>query len=164
MIFNAILGLTGLALLGFGIALTVKISSLGPDVKKSNDNSHIAMLVIGAYITTILILGACSFKKSGVLIAYFVLIILLMIAEIIMIILLKVIEKSYEDYSYYTRRRVSQDINISLIIYGISLGIAFLSFLFATIYFCLMRNEEEPKFISDVRNMEYINMPQIQNV
>ena len=87
-----------------------------------------------------------------------------MIAEIIMIILLKVIEKSYEDYSYYTRRRVSQDINISLIIYGISLGIAFLSFLFATIYFCLMRNEDEPKLISDVRNMEYINMPQIQNV
>ena len=66
MIFNAILGLTGLALLGCEIALTVKISSLGPDVKKSNDNSYIAMLIIGAYITTILILGACSFKKSGV--------------------------------------------------------------------------------------------------
>ena len=164
MIFNAILGLTGLALLGCGIALTVKISSRGPYEKTINDNTHIAMLVIGAYITTILILGACSFKKSGVLIAYFVLIILLMIAEIIMIILLKVIEKSYEDYSYYTRRRVSQDINLSLIIYGISLGIAFLSFLFATIYFCLMRNEDEPKLISDVRNMEYINMPQIQNV
>ena len=164
MIFNAILGLTGLASLGAGIALIVTNSPRSPDTKTKNNGPSIAMIVIGAYITTILILGACSWKKAGVLIAYFILIILLMLAELIMIILIKVAEKSYEDASYYTRRRIRQETNISLIIYGVSLGIAFLSFLFSTIYFCLMRNREEQKLLSDVRNMEYINMPQIQNV
>ena len=164
MIFNAILGLTGLASLGAGIALIVTNSPRSPDTKTKSNGPSIAMIVIGAYITTILILGACSWKKAGVLIAYFVLIILSMLAELIMIILIKVAEKSYEDASYYTRRRIRQETNISLIIYGVSLGIAFLSFLFSTIYFCLMRNREEQKLLSDVRNMEYINMPQIQNV
>ena len=159
MIFNAILGLTGLALLGGGIALAVTKQSVA-------NNAFIALIVIGAYITTILILGACSWKKNGVLIAYFVLILLLIIVEIVMIILVKVGEKQYYDlHPGYQNESFDLSIKISIIVYSVSLGIAFLSFLFSTIYFCLMRKEGDTQLYSDVRKMEELNaVPQYQNL
>ena len=166
MIFNAILGLTGLALLGGGIALAVtKQTATGAGSSVAN-NAFIALIVIGAYITTILILGACSWKKNGVLIAYFVLILLLIIVEIVMIILVKVAEKRYYDlHPGYINESFDLGIKINVIVYAVSLGIAFLSFLFSTIYFCLMRKEGDPQLYSDVRKMEELNaVPQYQNL
>ena len=167
MIFNAILGLTGLALLGGGIALAVtKQTATGADSSVAN-NAFIALIVIGAYITTILILGACSWKKNGVLIAYFVLILLLIIVEIVMIILVKVGEKKYYDLQPpgFINESFDLSIKINVIVYSVSLGIAFLSFLFSTIYFCLMRKEGDPQLYSDVRKMEELNaVPQYQNL
>ena len=55
-------------------------------------------------------------------------------------------------------------VDLALIVCGISLGVAFLSFLFSAIYFCLMRKEDGPQLYSDVKNMEYTNMPSYQNV
>ena len=134
MIFNAILGLTGLALLGGGIALAVtKQTATGAGSSVAN-NAFIALIVIGAYITTILILGACSWKKNGVLIAYFVLILLLIIVEIVMIILVKVGEKQYYDLHPGKNESFDLGIKINVIVYSVSLGISFLSFLFSTIY------------------------------
>ena len=163
MIFNAILGLTGLALLGGGIALAVTKKTADSSVA---NNAFIALIVIGAYITTILILGACSWKKNGVLIAYFVLILLLIIVEIVMIILVKVGEKKYYDlHPDYKNESFDLSIKINVIVYSVSLGIAFLSFLFSTIYFCLMRKEGDPQLYSDVRKMEELNaVPQYQNL
>ena len=69
IIFNTIFGLAGLASLGIGIygMVTEGVKSrAGP----------IALLVVGSYITLVFILGSCSWKKDGVLIAYFVLILL----------------------------------------------------------------------------------------
>ena len=145
MIFNAILGLSGIILLVVGIIAALKSTGL----------AFIANIVIGAYIITILILGACSWKKVGVLIAYFVLTILLMLAEIGLIVLFKVGTDAAS---------ISISIDIFLIVFGISLGISFLSFLFSTIYFCLMRKDDDPQLYINVKNMEYTNMPQYQNV
>ena len=155
MIFNGILGLSGIILLIIGIIAGVQQSKY-----VTSNPAFIANIVIGVYITTILILGACSWKKVGVLIAYFVLTILLLIAEIIVIVIFKV----GMDKLAPSSQTSNLGYDIFLIIFGVSLGIAFLSFLFSTIYCCLMRKEESPQLYSDVRNMEYTNMPQYQNV
>ena len=167
MIFNAILGLSGLALLAAGIALFV----INPEIVVSGDTinlkkGYIAMIVIGSYITFLLILGACSWKKSGVLITYFVLALFLIIAELAVIILIKVANNTINYSEITTRDKEVIDLGF-LVLYctfGISLGIAFLSFLCSTIHFCLIRKESGPQLYSDVRNMEYVTMPQYQNV
>jgi len=149
MIFNAILGLSGIILLIGGIITATQ----------SGANSvFIANIVLGVYIITILVLGACSWKKTGVLIAYFVLTILLILSEIAVIVITKVAANSQGISP------VSTGVDLALIVFGISLGIAFLSFLFSAIYFCLMRKEDGPQLYSDVKNMEYTNMPSYQNV
>ena len=147
MIFNAILGLSGIILLIGGIITATQ----------SGANSvFIANIVLGVYIITILVLGACSWKKTGVLIAYFVLTILLILSEIAVIVITKVGSSKIPS--------VGAGVDLALIVFGISLGIAFLSFLFSAIYFCLMRKEDGPQLYSDVKNMEYTNMPSYQNV
>ena len=152
MIINAILGLSGIILLVGGI-LNAAYSS--KEVRANT--AFIANIVIGVYIITILVLGACSWKKTGVLIAYFVLTILLILSEIAVIVIFKVTANNFIP-------SVSTDVDFALIVFGISLGIAFLSFLFSAIYFCLMRKEDGPQLYSDVKNMEYTNMPSYQNV
>ena len=147
MIFNAILGLSGIILLVSGIIAATQSSKVG--------STFIANIVLGVYITTILVLGACSWKKTGVLIAYFVLTILLILSEIAVIVIFKVGSSKIP---------VGAGADLALIVFGISLGIAFLSFLFSAIYFCLMRKEDGPQLYSDVKNMEYTNMPSYQNV
>ena len=150
MIFNAILGLSGIINIVSGIIAATQSSKVG--------TVFIANIVLGVYITTILVLGACSWKKTGVLIAYFVLIILLILSEIAVIVIFKVGVSSKISPS------ASSAFDLALIVFGISLGVAFLSFLFSAIYFCLMRKEDGPQLYSDVKNMEYTNMPSYQNV
>ena len=148
MIFNAILGLSGIILLVAGIITAVRSAA---------NTTFIANIVLGVYITTILILGACSWKKTGVLIAYFVLTILLILSEIAAIVIVKVGSSKISPSA-------GSAVDLALIVCGISLGVAFLSFLFSAIYFCLMRKEDGPQLYSDVKNMEYTNMPSYQNV
>ena len=149
MIFNAILGLSGIILLIGGIITATQSGA---------NTSFIASIVLGVYIITILVLGACSWKKTGVLIAYFVLTILLILSEIAVIVIFKVTANKF------TPSAIGTGVDLALIVFGISLGIAFLSFLFSAIYFCLMRKEDGPQLYSDVKNMEYTNMPSYQNV
>ena len=148
MIFNAILGLSGIINIVAGIITAVRSAA---------NTVFIANIVLGVYITTILILGACSWKKTGVLIAYFVLTILLILSEIAAIVIVKVGSSKISPSA-------GSAVDLALIVCGISLGVAFLSFLFSAIYFCLMRKEDGPQLYSDVKNMEYTNMPSYQNV
>ena len=152
MIFNAILGLSGIINIVAGIIAATQSSKVA-----GASTVFIANIVLGVYIITILVLGACSWKKTGVLIAYFVLTILLILSEIAVIVIFKVTANNFIP-------SVSTDVDFALIVFGISLGIAFLSFLFSAIYFCLMRKEDGPQLYSDVKNMEYTNMPSYQNV
>ena len=155
MIFNSIFGLVGLGLLGLGIAAII-IKPAAETGTLTVTQAAIALIVIGGYITLLLILGACSWKKSGVLIAYFILSIFLLLAEVGMIILIKIADKQ-SDSSH-------EGLMYALIGFAVALGISFLSFLCSTIYFCTMRRESGPHLYSEVRNMEYTNMPQYQNV
>ena len=152
MIFNAILGLSGIINIVAGIIAATQSSKVA-----GASTAFIANIVLGVYITTILILGACSWKKTGVLIAYFVLTILLILSEIAVIVIVKV-------GSSKITPSAGSAVDLALIVFGISLGVAFLSFLFSAIYFCLMRKEDGPQLYSDVKNMEYTNMPSYQNV
>ena len=152
MIFNAILGLSGIINIVAGIIAATQSSKVA-----GASTAFIANIVLGVYITTILVLGACSWKKTGVLIAYFVLTILLILSEIAAIVIVKVGSSKISPSA-------GSAVDLALIVCGISLGVAFLSFLFSAIYFCLMRKEDGPQLYSDVKNMEYTNMPSYQNV
>lgn len=159
MIFNALMGLIGLAFLGGGIALLVTDKIIiAPTGLITTQQIFIAMIVIGVYVTTLLILGACSWKKTGVVIAYFVLTLFLLIAELVFVILIAVDLKKFPSFD------IRDPMSIGMIFYAVSLGISFLSFLFSTIYFCVMKKDSEPQLYSEVRNMEYTNMPSYQNV
>ena len=152
IIFNTIFGLAGLASLGIGIYGMVREgvkSRAGP----------IALLVVGSYITLVFILGSCSWKKDGVLIAYFVLILLVVITDTTLAILIK--------YHDYFRELIGRNVttekvfDMAAIVLGVSAGVAFLSFLFSTIYFCLYRRNKDNQLYSVVRNLEYTNLHQV---
>ena len=49
---------------------------------------------------------------------------------------------------------------ISSIIFGVSAGVGLINFILALIYFILIGRENNPQLDADVRNMEYIDIPQ----
>ena len=149
MIFNSILGLTGIAVLAVGIFGMVKQYS----------HSLISLVVAGVYIITILILGACSWKKQGVLIAYFVLVLLLIILETTLAVLIFFYPEIAKDIHIDVEAK--KFITICVIVFGASAGIALLSFIFSSIYFCIMRKSSDIRLYSDVRHLEYTNLPSI---
>ena len=167
MIFNALLGLAGLAILAVGILLvvTVKVTDItttGEITITSSDKAFFySLLVVGIYITTIFILGTCSKNRRPVLIAYFVMILLLIILNIILAL---VIKKAGEKYPDKIQNLDMSPFDICSIVFWIGAGFGFLNFLFAFIYFFLIR-KENPQLYTEVKNMEYTNMsPQYQNV
>ena len=162
MICNAILGLKGIGIIIFGVLsmslkrrrrLSVELRTLSLNDRLS---PFIALMVIGSYITIIFILGAFSKNRRGVLIAYFVLILILIIVDIAMAAVFGNLRK----LNPYV-----QEYNICTIIFGVSAGFSALNFVLALIYFILIGKENNPQLINDVRNMEYMNIPQqYQNV
>ena len=162
MIFNSILGLSGLGLLGGGITAAV----MRPESSSSDGNIankiYIALIVIGAYITLLFILGACSWRKSGVLIAYFILLLFLLIAEVAVIVVFKMaLDEAYKTVPSDKKTAFELVYNVTIITLSVSLGIAFLSFLCSTIYFCVMKRQDDPGLYNDVRKMEQLTaMPQ----
>ena len=162
MICNAILGLKGIGIIIFGVLsmslkrrrrLSVELRTLSINDRLA---PFIALMVIGSYITIIFILGAFSKNRRGVLIAYFVLILILIIVDIAMAAFFGNLRK----LNPYV-----QEYNICTIIFGVSAGFSALNFILALIYFILIGKESNPQLINDVRNMEYMNIPQqYQNV
>ena len=162
MICNAILGLKGIGIIIFGVLsnslkrrrrLSVELRTLSLNDRLA---PFIALMVIGSYITIIFILGAFSKNRRGVLIAYFVLILILIIVDIAMAAVFGNLRK----LNPYV-----QEYNICTIIFGVSAGLSALNFVLALIYFILIGKENNPQLINDVRNMEYMNIPQqYQNV
>ena len=162
MICNAILGLKGIGIIIFGVLsmslkrrrrLSVELRTLSLNDRLA---PFIALMVIGSYITIIFILGAFSKNRRGVLIAYFVLILILIIVDIAMAAVFGNLRK----LNPYV-----QEYNICTIIFGVSAGFSALNFVLALIYFILIGKENNPQLVNDVRNMEYMNIPQqYQNV
>ena len=162
MICNAILGLKGIGIIIFGVlSMSLKRRRrLSVELRTLSINDRLApfisLMVIGSYITIIFILGAFSKNRRGVLIAYFVLILILIIVDIAMAAFFGNLRK----LNPYV-----QEYNICTIIFGVSAGFSALNFVLALIYFILIGKENNPQLINDVRNMEYMNIPQqYQNV
>ena len=162
MICNAILGLKGIGIIIFGVlSMSLKRRRrLSVELRTLSLNDRLApfitMIVIGAYITIIFILGTFSKNRRGVLIAYFVLILILIIVDIAMSAFFGNLRK----LNPYV-----QEYNICTIIFGVSAGFSALNFVLALIYFILIGKENNPQLVNDVRNMEYMNIPQqYQNV
>ena len=162
MIFNTIMGLSGLGLLGGGITAAV----MRPESSSTDGNIankiYIALIIIGAYITLLFFLGACSWRKSGVLIAYFILLLFLLIAEVAVIVVFKMaLDEAYKKVPSDKKTAFELVYNITIITLSVSLGISFLSFLCSTIYFCVMKRQDDPGLYNDVRKMELLTtMPQ----
>ena len=140
MICNGIFGLCGLILLGYGIYAVVKI-----DVSPVN----IGVLIFGAYSTLILILGVFSWKKQGLLIAYFVLIILLFITELVFHIIVPLLNTLQVEGGIFFA-----------VIFFISFWSSLVNFVFSMVYFCLLRKEEQNLY-NDVKNLDYVNYQNI---
>ena len=157
MICNALLGLKGLGILIVGIlSSTLKKRRLIAEPNINRFSSFIALMVIGGYITIIFILGVFSKNRRGVLIAYFVLIIILIIVDVAMAAMFGNLKNLYP-YVY--------EYNVCTIIYGVSAAFSGLTFILAIIYFVLIGKEDNTQLVNDVRNMEYMNIPQqYQNV
>ena len=162
MIFNAILGLYGIAIIIVGILISLKntkrrLSAVPRNLISGPDGLAvlISLIVIGAYITAIFILGVCSKNRRRVLIAYFVLILILVIVDIAMTV-------------FFNRLFILNPrfvlFKISTIVFGVSTGFGFINFILALIYFILIGRENNPQLDADVRNMEYINIPENQLV
>ena len=125
MICNAILGLKGIGIIIFGVLsmslkrrrrLSVELRTLSINDRLA---PFIALMVIGSYITIIFILGAFSKNRRGVLIAYFVLILILIIVDIAMAAVFGNLRK----LNPYV-----QEYNICTIIFGVSAGFSALNF------------------------------------
>ena len=163
MISNAILGVCGIGLLVIGIlfilgsTLTRRLNAVPRNLESLPDSvaAIIVLMVIGAYITAIFILGTCSKNRRRVLIAYFVLILILVIVDIAMTV-------------FFNRLFILNPrfvlFKISTIIFGVSTGVGFINFILALIYFILIGRENNPQLDAEVRNMEYINIPENQLV
>ena len=163
MIFNAILGLYGIAIIIVGILIGLKntkkrlLSAVPRNLSSGPDGLAvlISLIVIGAYITAIFILGVCSKNRRRVLIAYFVLILILVIVDIAMTVFFNRLFILNPRFVYF---------KISTIVFGVSTGVGFINFILALIYFILIGRENNPQLDGDVRNMEYINIPENQLV
>ena len=166
MICNAILGLKGLGMLIFGILGTIpkKKAEDIPEAEPRNLQTiyisrfaiFLSIMVIGSYITIIFILGTFSKNRRGVLIAYFVLILILVIVDIALAAFFGYLNKVRPDVALCY---------IGTVIFGVSAGFSALTFVLALIYFILIGKENNPQLLNDVRNMEYMNIPlQYQNV
>ena len=162
MIFNAILGLYGIAIIIVGILISLKntkrrLSAVPRNLISGPDGLAvlISLIVIGAYITAIFILGVCSKNRRRVLIAYFVLILILVIVDIAMTVFFNRLFILNPRFVYF---------KISTIVFGVSTGVGFINFILALIYFILIGRENNPQLDADVRNMEYINIPENQLV
>ena len=162
MIFNAILGLYGIAIIIVGMLISFRnknrrLSAVPRNLREGPDIPAvlISMIVIGAYITAIFILGVCSKNRRRVLIAYFVLILILVIVDIAMTVFFNRLFILNPRFVYF---------KISTIVFGVSTGVGFINFILALIYFILIGRENNPQLDADVRNMEYINIPENQLV
>ena len=83
-VFNAILGLSGIAVIGGGIYLVVKLEF----------NQYIVIIIgLCVIITTIFVIGLFTRKKDKVLFIYIILIIVIFILEIALDIIINFMKK-----------------------------------------------------------------------
>ena len=158
MIFNTIFGIAGLAVLGTGIYLIVE---------STYNYYQIIIMAVGAFVTIIFIVGACSWKRDGALIGYFVLVLIVTIALTVISLLMK-FNDSTNKFIINHITTIVNDTPISdkakqaIIDYSFyalvsAAGLGFLSFVFSCIYFCMLTRKDS-QIYTEVNKMGYSSL------
>ena len=150
MIFNVIFGLSGLAVIGGGIYLIVKIEF----------NQYIVIIIgLGIIIAAIFALGFFTWKKTKPLFIYIITIIIVFVLELALVLVIKFhedtknfIRKSIKDL---TEEKKDEIINVSVIIISIAAGCSFLSFILSLIYYRKLKDKTS-KLIEDKKGDDYM--------
>ena len=150
MIFNGIFGLSGLAVIGGGIYLIVKIEF----------NQYIVIIIgLGIIIAAIFALGLFTWKKTKPLFIYMITIIIVFILEVALVLVIKFhedtknfIRKSIKDL---TEEQKDEIINVSVIIISIAAGCSFLSFILSLLYYRKLKDKTS-KLIEDKKGDDYM--------
>jgi len=153
MIFNGIFGLSGLAVIGGGIYLIVKIKF----------SQYIVIIIgLGIIIAAIFALGLFTWKKTKPLFIYMITIIIVFVLEVALVLVIKFhedtknfIRKSIKDLFDATEEKKDEIINVSVIIISIAAGCSFLSFILSLLYYRKLKDKTS-KLIEDKKGDEYM--------
>ena len=153
MIFNVILGLSGLSLIGGGIYYIVK----------TEFNQYIIIIIgLGVIIAAIFALGFFTWKKTRIVFIYMILIIIIFIIEISLVFVIKFhkdtndyIRNHIKDIIEVTEEEQDKIINVSIIIISIASACSFLSFILAFLYYKKLKDKTS-KLIEDKNEDDYM--------
>ena len=160
MIFNVIFGLSGLAVIGGGIYLIVKIEF----------NQYIVIIIgLGIIIAAIFALGFFTWKKTKPLFIYIITIIIVFVLELALVLVIKF----HEDTKNFIRNSIKklnvteeekdEIINVSVIIISIATACSFLSFILSLLYYRKLKDKTS-KLIEDkkgdyyMKGLDYTNL------
>ena len=160
MIFNVIFGLSGLAVIGGGIYLIVKIEF----------NQYIVIIIgLGIIIAAIFALGFFTWKKTKPLFIYIITIIIVFVLELALVLVIKFhedtknfIRKSIKELNV-TEEEKDEIINVSVIIISIATACSFLSFILSLLYYRKLKDKTS-KLIEDkkgdyyMKGLDYTNL------
>lgn len=143
MIFNVIFGLSGLAVLGGGIFLIIKIEF---------NQYIIIILCLGGIMSGIFTLGLFVWKRTKkiLLIVYMIFICIIIVIEFSFSLVIKFhkdtnnfIKNSIKEITEVTEEQKNEIINVSVIIVGSAAGCGLLSFLFAFLLYKKLKGKYE---------------------
>ena len=161
MIFNVIFGLSGLAVIGGGIYLIVKIEF----------NQYIVIIIgLGIIIAAIFALGFFTWKKTKPLFIYIITIIIVFVLELALVLVIKFhedtknfIRNSIKELFNVTEEEKDELINVSVIIISIATACSFLSFILSLLYYRKLKDKTS-KLIEDkkgdyyMKGLDYTNL------
>ena len=160
MIFNVIFGLSGLAVIGGGIYLIVKIEF----------NQYIVIIIgLGIIIAAIFALGFFTWKKTKPLFIYIITIIIVFVLELALVLVIKFHEdtknfiRNSKELFNVTEEEKDEIINVSVIIISIAAGCSILSFILSLLYYRKLKDKTS-KLIEDkkgdyyMKGLDYTNL------
>ena len=159
MIFNVIFGLSGLAVIGGGIYLLVKIEF----------NQYIVIIIgLGIIIAAIFALGFFTWKKTKPLFIYIITIIIVFVLELALVLVIKFHEDTKNFIRNSIKLNVTEEekdeiINVSVIIISIATACSFLSFILSLLYYRKLKDKTS-KLIEDkkgdyyMKGLDYTNL------
>ena len=169
MIFNVIFGLSGLAVLGSGVFLIIKIEF----------NQYIIIIIcFGGIMLGLFSLGLFVWKRIKLLIVYLIFICIITIIEFSFSLFIKFhkgtnnfIKNSIKEITEVTEEQKDEIINISFIIVGSAAGCGLLSFFFAFILYKKLKGKshkyknEDNKGDDILKGLDYTNLdPDISTI
>ena len=150
MIFNVILGFSGLAVIGGGIYLIIKIEF----------NQYIIIVIgLGLIIAAIVVIGFFTKKRANALIIYMILISIIFVLELALALVIKFheetnlfIKDSIKEIIDVNEEKKDEIINVSVYIISTASACSALSCIFAFIYYKKLKGKSSSKYLDDNKN------------